>query len=134
MGFYGQEELLRLLNSCDLYVHASDAEIEGISCMEALACGLVPVIANSPLSATPQFALDDRSLFQAGNAGDLADKIDYWIEHPEERAAQGRAYAARGTRCGWTPAWPGQRTCTGKPSTTAAFMATSRPGRAGCAA
>ena len=31
MGFYGQEELLRLLNSCDLYVHASDAEIEGIS-------------------------------------------------------------------------------------------------------
>ncbi len=96
IGFYGQEELLRLLNSCDLYVHASDAEIEGISCMEALACGLVPVIANSPLSATPQFALDDRSLFQAGNAGDLADKIDYWIEHPEERAAQGRAYAARG--------------------------------------
>lgn len=55
-------------------------------------------IANSPLSATPQFALDDRSLFQAGNAGDLADKIDYWIEHPEERAAQGRAYAAGGTR------------------------------------
>lgn len=41
-GFYGQDELRRLINMCDLYVHASDAEIEGISCMEALACGLVP--------------------------------------------------------------------------------------------
>lgn len=66
--------------------------------MEALACGLVPVIANSPLSATPQFALDDRSLFQAGNAGDLADKIDYWIEHPEERAAQGPGLRRPGGR------------------------------------
>ena len=56
-GFYGQDELRRLINMCDLYVHASDAEIEGISCMEALACGLVPVISDSPLSATGQFAL-----------------------------------------------------------------------------
>ena len=39
-----RDELRRLINMCDLYVHASDAEIEGISCMEALACGLVPVI------------------------------------------------------------------------------------------
>ena len=95
-GFYGQEDLLRLINSCDLYVHASDAEIEGISCMEALACGLVPVIADSPRSATPQFALDDRSLFEAGNAQALADKIDYWIEHPEEKARMSREYAAQG--------------------------------------
>lgn len=96
MGFYEQRDLLTLINSCDLYVHASDAEIEGISCMEALACGLVPVIARSPRSATPQFALDDRSLFEAGDAEDLAAKIDYWIEHPEERKSMSRAYAALG--------------------------------------
>lgn len=95
-GFYTQEELLNLINSCDLYVHASDAEIEGISCMEALACGLVPVIADSPLSATPQFALDDRSLFPAGDAQALADRIDYWIEHPEEKAVMSAQYAAQG--------------------------------------
>lgn len=95
-GFYGQEELLKLINSCDLYVHASDAEIEGISCMEALASGLVPVIADSPRSATPQFALDEHSLFEAGNAADLAAKMDYWIEHGEERAAMSREYAALG--------------------------------------
>lgn len=72
------------------------AEIEAIACIEAFACGLVPVIANSSQSATPQFALDDRSLFEAGNAHALAEKIDYWFDHPEERAAQGIRYAEYG--------------------------------------
>ena len=95
-GFYTKEELVQLLYSCDLYVHASDAEIEGISCMEAFSCGLVPVISDSPLSATPQFALDERSLFRAGDAQALADRIDYWIEHPEEKAELAKKYIASG--------------------------------------
>ena len=94
-GFYGQDELRRLINMCDLYVHASDAEIEGISCMEALACGLVPVISDSPLSATGQFALCAESLFRAGDADDLARRIDYWVEHPEEKRAYAERYALR---------------------------------------
>ena len=77
----------------DLYVHTADVEIEAIACIEAFACGLVPVIADSPLSATPQFALDERSLFPVGDAGALARKIDWWIDHPDERARMGRAYA-----------------------------------------
>ena len=77
----------------DLYVHTSDAEIEAMSCMEAFACGLVPVIADSPRSATPQFALDERSLFPAGDAAALAEKIDWWFEHPEAREEMGRRYA-----------------------------------------
>ena len=72
-----QDELIKLLLQCDLYVHASDMESEAISCIEAFATGLVPVIANSELSATPQFALDDRSLFLPGNPKDLARAIDY---------------------------------------------------------
>lgn len=92
-GFYSQDELIEVINSSDLYIHASDAEIEGISCMESLACGLVPVISDSPLSATPQFALDEKCLFKAGDPKDLADKIDWWIEHPEEKAALSGKYA-----------------------------------------
>lgn len=61
--------------------------------MEAFACGLVPVIADSPRSATPQFALDERSLFPAGDAAALAKRIDYWIEHPEERKEMEHRYA-----------------------------------------
>ncbi len=64
--------------------------------MEAFACGLVPVISNSPKSATVQFALDDRSLFEADNPDDLARKIDYWIENPEMKAIMSTKYAMQG--------------------------------------
>lgn len=94
-GFYKQEELINLIHSCDLYVHAADVEIEAIACLEAIACGKVPVISDSKKSATGQFALDERSLFKAGSSRDLARKIDYWIEHAEERAAMEAAYAER---------------------------------------
>jgi 1,2-diacylglycerol 3-alpha-glucosyltransferase len=92
-GYYTQAELVNLFRQCTLYVHASDVETEAISCMEAFACGLVPVIADSSKSATRQFARDGRSLFEAGNPQALADKIDYWIEHPEERKRMGVVYA-----------------------------------------
>ena len=87
-----QEELIKLLLQCDLYVHASDMESEAISCIEAFATGLVPVIANSELSATPQFALDERSLFLPGNPKDLARAIDYWLDNPKERENMEKTY------------------------------------------
>ena len=90
--FCSQEELRDVLCYSDLYVHASDAEIEAISCMEAFACGLVPVISDSPTTATKQFALDERNLFQAGKSESLRDKIDYFIEHPEEKAELSERY------------------------------------------
>lgn len=93
MEFYEPGRLLEILHMADLYVHTSDAEIEAMSCMEAFACGLVPVIADSPRSATPQFALDGRSLFPAGDAGALAEKIDWWFDHPAEREEMGKRYA-----------------------------------------
>ena len=92
MEFYEPARLLEILHMADLYVHTSDAEIEAMSCMEAFACGLVPVIADSPRSATPQFALDERSLFPAGDADALAEKIDWWMEHPREREEMGKRY------------------------------------------
>lgn len=92
-GFYSQAELIKVLQYSDLYVHSADVEIEAISCLEALASGLVPIISNSPASATKQFALDERSLFECGNIEDLARKIDYWIENKDEKQAQSIAYA-----------------------------------------
>lgn len=93
MGFYDTKRLCELMAMSDLYVHPADVEIEAIACLEAVASGLVPVIANSVLSATPQFALDERSLFEAGNAADLAKKIDWWYEHATERRRMGAVYA-----------------------------------------
>ncbi len=91
--FFSREELVKQLNCADLYVHPAEIEIEAISCLEAIACGLVPVIANSPRSATRYFALDERNLFKNKDADDLAKQIDYWIEHPDERAKMRERYA-----------------------------------------
>lgn len=92
MRFFAREEMPDIINSADLYVHPAEVEIEAIGCLEAISCGLVPVIANSPRSATRFFALRENNLFECNNPRDLARKIDYWIGHPEEREACSRDY------------------------------------------
>ena len=96
--YVGRDELIENLLDTDLYVHASDMESEAISCIEAFATGLVPVIANSHVSATPQFALDGRSLFIPGDPKDLARAIDYWLDHPEEKARMEEEYRQLGCK------------------------------------
>ena len=81
--FFSHKQMIHVLNYADLYVHPSEIEIEAIACMEALACGQVPIISDSPRSATGKFALDKRNLFRNLDAQDLADKIDYFIENPD---------------------------------------------------
>ena len=90
--FFTLNDLKVLLNFADLYVHPSDIEIEAISCIEAITCGRVPIISNSKRSATKQFAIDERCLFEAGNAEDLKNKIEYFIEHPEEKEKLSKKY------------------------------------------
>ena len=90
--FFSREQLVRVICASDLYVHPAEVEIEAISCLEAISCGLVPVISDSPRSATRFFALDEKNLFKCNDSQDLADKIDYWLEHPEEKTARYRDY------------------------------------------
>lgn len=97
--FFSREELVDELNAADLYVHPAEIEIEAIACLEAISCGLVPVISDSPRSATRFFALDARNLFRCNDADDLAARIDYWIEHPEERAACSKRYQGYAQQC-----------------------------------
>jgi glycosyltransferase involved in cell wall biosynthesis len=95
-GFLCREDFITTMRQNDIYVHASDVEAEGLACLEAVACGNVPIISSSPRSAASQFALDERSKFEKGNFLDLRDKLDYWIEHPEERSVMSRKYAELG--------------------------------------
>lgn len=91
-GFYTQEELIDVINYSDLYVHSSDAEIEAISCMEAFTCGLVPIISDSKISATNQFALGEENLFAHGDYNSLKEKIEYYIENPLEKESRSQEY------------------------------------------
>lgn len=92
MRFFSREEMLNVINSADLYAHPAEIEIEAIACLEAISCGLVPVIADSPRSATRFFALSEKNLFRFNDPGDLRDRIEYWMDHPEERAVCSRDY------------------------------------------
>lgn len=90
--FVKQDELRKIINYSDLYIHASDAESEAIACIEAFACGKVPVISDSKYSATNHFSLDSRCLFKAGDPNSLKDRIDYFYEHPEVRPELSEKY------------------------------------------
>ena len=92
-GFYDKAGLTELIRRSYLYIHCAWAEVEGLSCLEAIREGLVPLIADGELTATSQFALDGRSIFPAHDARKLAEKIDWWIEHPADRNEMGQKYA-----------------------------------------
>ena len=83
--FCSHEEVREILNYIDLYVHASDYEIEGIAAIEAISCGAVALISDSPYCATKDFAVDkERCWFKHGSPKDLKNKIEWFYEHPEE--------------------------------------------------
>jgi len=93
VGFYNRDELRELAAHADLAVHCAFVEVEGMSITEALQQAVVPVIATARYSGTAAYALDDRSTYPAGDAKALAEKIDYWFDHPEERWEKGFEYA-----------------------------------------
>ncbi|GAA3637917.1 glycosyltransferase [Lactobacillus hamsteri] len=92
MKFYTSEQLRKVMSKADLVVHCADVEIEGMACMEAFAAGCVPVIANSELSSTADYGLTKHNLFPAGDSEKLADRIDYWFEHPDKLKKMRKTY------------------------------------------
>ncbi len=95
-GFHSLEELEKIYHKSDLYIHCATVEVEGLSCMEAIELGLVPIIATGKLTATAQYALSEKSLFRARNAKELARRIDWWLEHEDARRVEARRYLGMG--------------------------------------
>ena len=93
VGFYNRDELRVLASKADLAVHCAFVEVEGMSITEALQQAVVPVIATARYSGTATYALDERSIYPAGDAQALAEKIDYWLDHPQTRWEMGFRYA-----------------------------------------
>ena len=92
-GFYTHEHLREIAASSGLYIHCAKIEVEGLSCLEMIHQGLVPVIAKGGLSATSQFALDEHSVFPVSDYKALAERIDWWIEHPVYHQKMSQVYA-----------------------------------------
>ena len=96
--YFSRSEMVDLVNYSDLYVHPAKAELEGIACLEAVVCGLVPIVSDSRKSATKDFAISDKNIFLCDNPRDLASKIDYWFEHPEEKLLYKNKYIEFGEK------------------------------------
>lgn len=94
VGFYNRDQLRQLAAKADLAVHCAFVEVEGMSITEALQQAVVPVIATARYSGTATYALDERSTYPAGDAKALAERIDYWFDHPQERWEKGFLYTA----------------------------------------
>ena len=90
--FEDRDGLRRLAAEADLAIHCAIIEVEGLSIMEAMQQGVVPVIGEGRYSGTSQFALDRRSVFPVKNPEALANRIDYWLSHPKERWETGQRY------------------------------------------
>lgn len=90
--FEDRDGLRKLAAEADLAIHCAIIEVEGLSIMEAMQQGVVPVIGEGRYSGTSQFALDRRSVFPVKNPEALANRIDYWLSHPKERWETGQRY------------------------------------------
>lgn len=91
--FEDRDGLRNLAAKADLAIHCATIEVEGLSIMEAMQQGAVPIIAQGYTTGATQFAMDHRCRFPEKNPEALANRIDYWLSHPEERWEMGKKYA-----------------------------------------
>lgn len=98
IGFLPRETLLRYLVEADLFVHASEVELEGMAVLEAMSAGLPVVVARAPESAASAFALDEDFSFPAGDAGVLSRRIDTLLEDRTKLQAASEPYRERARR------------------------------------
>lgn len=94
--FFNRDEIVDIINYSDMYVHPAEVELEGIACLEAIKCGKLVLVSSSKLSATKNFAIDDKCIFKNRNPKDLARVIDYFIENKEERGIYQKKYLKAG--------------------------------------
>ena len=93
MNHYPENDLREILSYTDIYVHSTLLEQETINCLQAISLGNVPIIINNSEGMAMRYALDERSLYDKDNPQELANKIDYWIEHQTELSNMRNQYA-----------------------------------------
>jgi phosphatidylinositol alpha 1,6-mannosyltransferase len=90
LGFVRDADLLSLRRSAALFAIPSEADLQSLATMEAMACGLPVVAANS--YALPELVHQNENgfLFQPGNSEELARAIDTILEDGDLRTRMGQ--------------------------------------------
>jgi glycosyltransferase involved in cell wall biosynthesis len=91
LGYIEDEDLLALRRDSSIFTIASEAELQSLSTMEAMACGLPVVAANA--CALPELVhhRENGLLFSSGESEELAYELDALLQDEERRAHMGRA-------------------------------------------
>ena len=89
LGFVSNADLLALRRASDVYVIPSEAELQSLSTMEAMACGLPVIAANA--CALPELVHHNRNgiLVQPGNDDELAYHLDILLSNADLRSRMG---------------------------------------------
>ena len=89
LGFVNDDDLLVLRRSSDLFAIPSEADLQSLATMEAMACGLPVVAANS--YALPELVHHEKNgfLFQPGNSEEMARYLDLLLEDEQLRMRMG---------------------------------------------
>jgi phosphatidylinositol alpha 1,6-mannosyltransferase len=89
LGYVRDSDLLALRHSSDLFAIPSEAELQSLATMEALACGLPVVAANS--YALPELVHHEQNgyLFAPGNSEEMARFIDKLVDDASLRGQMG---------------------------------------------
>jgi len=91
--FLDKEGLIDMSSKADIAVHCATIEVEGLSIMEAIQQAAMPIIAEGRYTGTSQFAISRKNIFPEKNPEALANRIDYWLDHPQERWESGFRHA-----------------------------------------
>lgn len=88
-------ELTALFDRADLFLHAGESELEGMSVMQAMAAGVPTIVSDSDASAAGALTQLPACRFRFPDPADLAHKIDQLIDEPTLvlRASQENAKA-----------------------------------------
>ncbi|HEX6554984.1 MAG TPA: glycosyltransferase [Ktedonobacteraceae bacterium] len=90
LGYVRDADLLTLRRSSEMFVIPSEADLQSLATMEAMACGLPVVAANS--YALPELVHHGENgyLFQPGNSDELASYLDTLLADAPLRARMGQ--------------------------------------------
>ncbi|GER90410.1 hypothetical protein KDW_45720 [Dictyobacter vulcani] len=89
LGFVRDSDLLSLRHSAQLFVIPSEADLQSLAMMEAMACGLPIVAANA--YALPELVHHQQNgfLFQPGNSEEMAFQMDLILQDKNLQASMG---------------------------------------------